>query len=84
MKKQKDYTLLAMFIPFAIVVLFNIGLSCEIKKENKPAPMETGSDYQIYIESDDSLGIYDGKRHVKTIFFTDDSEIGRAIMDDNQ
>lgn len=25
-KKQKDYTLLALFIPFAIAVLFELGL----------------------------------------------------------
>lgn len=39
MKKTKDYTLLALAIPVIIVALFHFGLSCEIKKDKKAAPV---------------------------------------------
>lgn len=38
MKRTKDYTLLALFIPFALACLFEIGIGCEAKKEQPVKP----------------------------------------------
>lgn len=40
-------------------------------------------DYQIEVDND-SIYMYDANRLVKTMSFTDDSEIGQAIIGDNQ
>jgi len=72
-------------IQFTFLVLCIAGLlnAC-IQSSGTRFRQETGSDYQLYIESADSLAVYDGSRRVGTVFLTDDSEIGQLIQNDNE
>lgn len=85
MKRKKDYTLLALFIPFALVTLFEIGIVCEGDKKPEIKPLINARDYQIETFND-SIVIYDGNRKVGVARWNDKdnhSEIEDIILEDN-
>lgn len=79
MKKKKDYTLLAIAIPFLFAVLVNLPGCYSLDKKAPSAPLR---DYQL-ITTNDSLYLYDGNRLVGTTEWGNNG-IEQMILLDNQ
>lgn len=79
MKQKKDYTLLALFIPFAIACLFEIGIGCESSKTRQPESFK----YAGY-ETDDTTYfngqvLYPDYVHLDTLIVTDAETLNRLM-----
>ena len=95
MKKRKDYTLLALAIPFLIAVAAAGGFSCK-SKEMPPAQPECPyeglecpnaqlfrRDYQIAIDHD-SLYLYDLDRKVGAVTWANIALLDGIMLHDNE
>lgn len=91
--KQNDH-IINWAILFLIVALLLITCRQKIQQEAYKTKLPNGanivhkapiySDYELNIISEDSIAVFDGQRYVGTITFTDDSEIGKLILKDNE
>jgi hypothetical protein len=91
--KQNDH-IINWAILFLIVALLLITCRQKIQQESYKTKLLNGanivrkapiySDYELNIISEDSIAVFDGQRYVGTITFTDDSEIGKLILKDNE
>jgi hypothetical protein len=87
MKKKKDYTLLALFIPLVLAVVCNLPgcysatPECPFEGAECPNAQAAMRDYQIQV-TNDSLCLYDGFILVGTVAI--EGTIGKTILGDNQ
>lgn len=80
MKNRKDYTLLALFIPFAIAVLSCLP-GCYGKDKDESSYLQ---DYQIRLHMD-TVWVFDRERLVGEYINTKwDSQMDSIILKDNQ
>jgi hypothetical protein len=95
MKQKKDYTLIALLIPFLFALIASGAFSsCNDNEaklttfndaENKAVQFVQARDYQIDIV-EDSLLIFDGNRYVGAVVFNwnNPAPIDSLIMADNE
>ena len=57
MKAKKDYTLLALFIPFSIACLFEIGIGCQVNKDARNEPVSNNKG-QWELDTDNVMRFY--------------------------
>jgi hypothetical protein len=84
MKRSKDYTLLALFIPLCIACLFEFGIGCEAKKD---VAIVNPFKYAGY-ETDDTTYfngqiLYPDYVHLDTLIVTDATRLNQLIGGDD-
>jgi len=82
MKQKKDYTLLALFIPFMFALVASGAFSGCNDAETKPVTYAPLRDYQIEV-TQDSIYLFDGDRKVGAVPFGN-TPIDSLIMKDNE
>lgn len=88
-KKKKDYTLLALAIPFALAVLFNLpGCykkqdGCRYEGAECPNAQQYMREYQLQLDMD-TVTVFDGDRIVGRYVSRFDSQLDSILIEDNR
>lgn len=78
-KDSEDYTILCMIIMFLLATI----CSCSTKTERQVKPREIYQQYQVQIDND-SIYLLDGSKLITVMPLDSSTQIGNAIILDNQ